>query len=54
MKLVVDVEHTVTKRDGKTHFDPFETDNKLVMIGCVTEDGEEHLFRFDEYVFKTA
>ena len=54
MKLVVDVEHTVTKRDGKTHFDPFETDNKLVMIGCLTEDGEEHLFRFDEYVFKTA
>jgi len=34
MKLTLDVENTVTHRDGKLHLDPFETDNKLVMVGC--------------------
>ena len=54
MKLVLDVENTVTDRDGKKHFDPFEPTNKLVMIGMLTETGEEHLYRFDDYVFGTA
>jgi len=27
MKLTLDVENTVTHRDGKLHLDPFETDN---------------------------
>jgi len=54
MKLVLDVENTVTDRDGKKHFDPFEPDNKLVMVGMLTETGEEHLYRFDDYVFGTA
>ena len=53
MKLVLDVENTVTDRDGKKHFDPFEPTNKLVMVGCLTEEGEEHLYRFDDYVFGT-
>ena len=53
MKLVLDVENTVTDRDGKKHFDPFEPTNKLVMVGCLTEKGEEHLYRFDDYVFGT-
>ena len=45
MKLTLDVENTVTHRDGKLHLDPFETDNKLVMVGCLTDTGKEYLFR---------
>jgi len=48
MKLTLDVENTVTHRDGKLHLDPFETDNKLVMVGCLTDTGKEYLFR-DNY-----
>ena len=45
MKLTLDVENTVTHRDGKMHLDPFESNNKLVMVGCLTDKGEEYLFR---------
>jgi len=45
MKLTLDIENTVTKRDGKMHLDPFEPTNKLVMVGCLTDSGEEYLFR---------
>ena len=45
MKLTLDVENTVTHRDGKLHLDPFETNNKLVMVGCLTDTGKEYLFR---------
>ena len=45
MKLTLDVENTVTHRDGKLHLDPFESDNRLVMVGCLTDRGEEYLFR---------
>ena len=45
MKLTLDVENTVTKRDGKMYLDPFEPDNKLVMVGCLTDKGEEYLYR---------
>ena len=48
MKLTLDVENTVTHRDGKLHLDPFEKDNKLVMVGCLTDKGQEYLFR-DNY-----
>ena len=48
MKLTLDVENTVTHRDGKLHLDPFETNNKLVMVGCLTDNGEEHLFHMDD------
>ena len=48
MKLTLDVENTVTHRGGKLHLDPFETDNKLVMIGCLTDRGEEYLYRIDD------
>jgi len=44
MKLTLDIEHTVTQRDGKTHFDPFEPNNDLVMIGTLTDKGEEKIF----------
>ena len=47
MKLTLDVENTVTHRDGKLHLDPFEASNKLVMVGCLTDRGEEYLFRDD-------
>mgnify|MGYP003632364888 CR=1 FL=1 len=30
MRLVLDVENTVTKRGGKKHLDPFEPTNSLV------------------------
>tara|TARA_R110000782_G_scaffold144081_1_gene236940 strand:+ start:698 stop:2710 length:2013 start_codon:yes stop_codon:yes gene_type:complete len=45
MKLTVDVENTVTHRGGKMHLDPFESTNKLVMVGCLTDTGKEYLFR---------
>jgi len=48
MKLTLDVENTVTNRNGKMHLDPFETDNKLVMVGCLTDTGKEYLYRMDE------
>lgn len=51
MKVVLDVENTVTKRDGKLHLDPYEPTNSLVMIGIQVE-GEEpkhYTFDHDEY-----
>ena len=45
MKLTLDVENTVTTRDGKLHLDPFETENELIMVGCLTDTNEEYLFR---------
>ena len=47
MKLTLDVENTTTKRDGKLHLDPFEPDNKLVMVGCLTDQGNEYLYNMD-------
>ena len=47
MKLTLDVENTVTKRDGKMHLDPFEPDNTLVMVGMLSDKGEEELVTFD-------
>ena len=41
MKLVLDVENTVTHRDNKIHMDPFEPDNSLTMIGVLTVQGLE-------------
>jgi hypothetical protein len=47
MKLTLDVENTVTKRDGKMHLDPFEPDNTLVMVGVLTDQGQCLTFPFD-------
>jgi len=44
MKLTIDVENTVTKRDGKTHLDPFEPANKLVLVGAKKEDNSYYIF----------
>ena len=47
MITILDVENNVTKRDGKTHLDPFEPDNKLVMVGFIV-NGREYLYRTDD------
>ena len=47
MKLTLDVENTVTKRDGKLHLDPFEPENSLTMVGVLTDQGMEQHFPFD-------
>ena len=47
MKLTLDVENTVTKRDGKMHLDPFEPENTLVMVGMLTDQGQCLTFPFD-------
>ena len=47
MKLTLDVENTVTKRNGKLHLDPFEPMNTLVMVGMLDDLGSEDLVTFD-------
>ncbi len=47
MKLTLDVENTVTHRNGKMHLDPFESENSLTMIGVLTDNGVEQHFPFD-------
>ena len=47
MKLTIDVENTVTHRDGKLHLDPFEAGNSLVMVGLLWDSGEEKIVVFD-------
>jgi DNA polymerase I-like protein with 3'-5' exonuclease and polymerase domains len=47
MKLVLDVENTVTKTDGKLHLDPFTPTNALVMVGVYPEGGEPKHYTFD-------
>ena len=49
MRLVLDVENTVTKRDGKDHLDPYEPTNTLVQVGTMNLDdfAEMHIFTFD-------
>ena len=47
MKVVLDVENTVTKRDGKLHLDPYESTNSLVMIGIQVEGEEPKHYTFD-------
>jgi hypothetical protein len=49
MRLVLDVENTVTKRDGKMHLDPYEPGNILVQVGTQNVDNpdETHIFTLD-------
>ena len=47
MKLVLDVENTVTHRNGKMHLDPFEPTNSLTMIGMLSDTGVERIVTFD-------
>ena len=48
MKLTLDVENTVTHREGKVQMDPFEEENELIMVGILTEHGDEYLYRMDK------
>ena len=43
MRLVLDVENSITKRNGKDHMDPFEASNQLVQVGMVNADNYEEL-----------
>ena len=45
--LTLDVENTVTKRNGKLHLDPFEPENTLVMVGMLDDLGNEAIVTFD-------
>ena len=45
--LTLDIENTVTKRDGKLHLDPFEPENTLVMVGMLDDLGNEAIVTFD-------
>ena len=47
MKLTLDIENTVTERGGKMHLDPFEPENSLVMVGMLTDQGDEYRLAFD-------
>ena len=47
MKLTIDVENTVTHRDGKMHLDPFEPTNSLTMVGMLNDQGVERIVTFD-------
>jgi len=47
MQLTLDVENTVTNRNGKLHLDPFEPTNSLTMIGMLDEQGKETMITFD-------
>ena len=48
MKIVLDVENTTTKRDGKLHLDPFEPDNSLTLVGVQDWLSDENtVFVFD-------
>jgi DNA polymerase I-like protein with 3'-5' exonuclease and polymerase domains len=38
MRLILDVENSVTKRNGKEHMDPFEPSNELVQVGMLNAD----------------
>ena len=47
MKVTLDVENTVTHRDGKMHLDPFEPENSLTMVGLLADTGEQAIVTFD-------
>ena len=40
MRLILDIENNVTKRNDKLHLDPFEPTNCLVMVGMKTDNWE--------------
>jgi DNA polymerase I-like protein with 3'-5' exonuclease and polymerase domains len=44
MKITIDVENTVTKRDGKMHLDPYEPTNKLVMVGMIDDNANTYIY----------
>ena len=48
MKIILDVENTTTKRNGKLHLDPFEPDNSLTLVGVLDWlEYDSNIFVFD-------
>ena len=49
MRLVLDVENTTTKRNGRLHMDPFEPSNTLTQVGTQNIDNvnETNIFTLD-------
>lgn len=43
MRLVLDVENSVNKRNGRDHLDPFEPTNSLTQVGMLNADNHEEL-----------
>ena len=43
MRLVLDVENSITNRDGKSHIDPYEPGNTLTQVGMLNADRPEEL-----------
>ena len=50
VKLTLDVENTVTKRNGKLYLDPFEPDNTLVMVGMLDDHGNETIVNDNDVI----
>ena len=48
MKLTIDVENTVTKRDGRKYLDPYEPTNKLVMVGIRDDYKNTYIYDMEE------
>jgi len=46
MRHVLDVENSVTKRNGKDHLDPFEASNTLTQVGILDVDNHDN-----EYIY---
>ncbi len=47
MKIILDVENTTTKREGKLHLDPFEPNNSLTLVGVqeyLSDDSKVFVF----------
>lgn len=54
MRLVLDVENSITKRDGRDHIDPFEPLNSLTQVGLLNVDNQEelHIVTLDHVEYK--
>jgi len=54
MRLVLDVENSITKRDGRDHIDPFEPLNSLTQVGLLNVDNHEelHIVTLDHVEYK--
>ncbi len=46
MRLVLDVENTVSERNGRKHLDPFEPGNTLTMVGLLNVDADDEMATF--------
>lgn len=54
MRLVLDVENSITKREGRDHIDPFEPLNSLTQVGLLNVDNQEelHIVTLDHVEYK--